>query len=96
MPAQLPTVGYEFAVKAARRDKTMIKLFVKSATALSLMLAASATAPAWSADRHSAAKCPYAKHKHVKRTVAAKPQPVRSIMLVESRKQDVQILSFGP
>ena len=75
----------------------MIKLIAKSTTALALMLAVSATAPAWSADRHSASKCPYAKHKHAKRTVvAAKPQPVRSIMLVESRKRDVQILSFGP
>ena len=74
----------------------MIKLIAKATAAISLMLVASATSPAWSADRHSAAKCPYAKHKHVKRTVAAKPQPARSIMLVEHRKQDVQILSFGP
>lgn len=75
----------------------MIKLIAKATTAFSLMLAASVTAPAWSADKHSASKCSYAKHKHAKRTVvAAKPQPARSIMLVEHRKQDVQILSFGP
>lgn len=75
----------------------MIKQIAKATAGISLMLAALAAAPAWSADRHSASKCPYAKHKHAKRaTVAAKPQPVRSITLVESRKLDVQILSFGP
>ena len=75
----------------------MMKQITKATAAISLMLAASVTAPAWSADKHSASKCSYAKHKHAKRTtVAAKPQPVRSITLVESRKQDVQILSFGP
>jgi hypothetical protein len=75
----------------------MIKQIAKATVALSLMLGASVAAPAWSADRPNASKCPYAKHKHAKRaTVAAKPQPVRSITLVESRKLDVQILSFGP
>jgi flagellar biosynthesis protein FliP len=75
----------------------MIKLIAKAATAVSLILAVSVTAPAWSADKHAAAKCPSSKHKHTKRTVvAAKPQPARSIMLIEHRKQDVQILSFGP
>ena len=75
----------------------MLKLIAKVATAISLMLSASLAAPAWSADKQTSAKCPYAKHKHVKRTTtAAKPQAVRSITLVEHRKQDVQILSFGP
>ena len=75
----------------------MLKLIVKTAAALSLMLSASFAAPAWSAEKQTSAKCPYAKHKHVKRTTAAaKPQAVRSISLVEHRKQDVQILSFGP
>ena len=74
----------------------MMHAIAKAATAVSLMLALSATAPAWSAERHSAAKCPYAKHKHAKRVAAAKSQPARSVMLVETRKQDVQILSFGP
>lgn len=75
----------------------MIKQIAKTTAALSLMLAAFATAPAWSADKHGASKCSHAKHKAAKRTaVVAKPQPVRSITLVESRKLDVQILSFGP
>ena len=75
----------------------MIKLIAKVATALSLMLSASFAATAWSADKQTSAKCPYAKHKHLKRTTAAaKPQVARSVSLVEHRKQDIQILSFGP
>lgn len=76
----------------------MIKLLANSAVALSLMLSASVAAPAWSADKDSAsAKCPYTTHKHAKRKpLAAKPQPARSVMIIERRKLDVQILSFGP
>ena len=74
----------------------MLKILANTATALSLLLSASAAAPAWSAGKSGAhsANCPYAKHKHAKR--AAPPQPVRSVMVVEKRKLDVQILSFGP
>jgi flagellar biosynthesis protein FliP len=75
----------------------MIKQLAKVATALSLMLSASVAAPAWSADKSDAAKCPHARAKQAKRAIVApKAQPARSIMLVEQRKQDVQILSFGP
>lgn len=76
----------------------MSKLLAKATVALSLIVGASVTAPAWAGSIHHQ-KCPAAKHKHVKKSaVAAKPraQPSRGIMLVEHRKQDVQILSFGP
>jgi hypothetical protein len=71
----------------------MFKLLANATIAVSLMLAAST--PAWAGSLHDK-KCPAAKHKHGKKAVAAKPQPARGIMLVEHRKQDVQILSFGP
>jgi hypothetical protein len=75
---------------------TMSKLLANATIALSLMLGASVSTPALGAPMHSK-KCPAAKHKHAKpRPVAAKPQPARGVMLVEHRKQDVQILSFGP
>ena len=74
----------------------MFKLLTKATIALSLMLGASVSTAAWAGPVHSK-KCPVAKHKHAKqRPVAAKPQPARGVMLVEHRKQDVQILSFGP
>jgi hypothetical protein len=75
----------------------MVKLLANAAAALTLLLSTSLPAPAWSAEKPAGAKCPYAKHKQAKRTpVAAKPQPVRGVTLVEHRKMDVQILSFGP
>ena len=75
----------------------MIKLLANAAAALSLLAGASLASPALSADksRHKA-KCPYAHHKAKRTPIAAKPQPARGITLVEHRKQDVQILSFGP
>lgn len=74
----------------------MFKLLANAAAALSLMLSASVSAPAWAGKPHDA-KCPMAKHKHAKRTtVAPKAQPDRGVMIVDVRKQDVQILSFGP
>ena len=75
----------------------MIKLVANAATAISLMLSASVAAPAWSADKAGAAKCHHNKANQAKRsTTAVKSQPARGVMLVEKRKQDVQILSFGP
>lgn len=77
----------------------MTKELAKAATALSLLLSASFAAPAWSAGKAgtSAEKCPYAHKKQAKqKPVAAKPQAARSVMVVEKRKLDVQILSFGP
>lgn len=74
----------------------MTKLLVNATVVLSLMLGASVTAPAWAGKAHDS-KCSAAKHKHAKRKlVAAKPQPARGVTLVEHRKLDVQILSFGP
>ena len=75
----------------------MIKLLANAAAALSLLTGASVASPALSADksRHKA-NCPYAHNKAKRSTVAAKPQPARGITLVEHRKRDVQILSFGP
>jgi hypothetical protein len=76
----------------------MIKLVANTMVALSLMLSASVAAPAWSAGKNdSTAKCPNAKQKHAKqKAVAAKQQPARGVALVDKRKLDVQILSFGP
>lgn len=74
----------------------MSKLLANATIALSLMLGASVSTPAWAGKVHNQ-KCPAAKHTHAKpKAVAAKPQPARGVMLVEHRKQDVQILSFGP
>jgi hypothetical protein len=73
----------------------MIKLFANAATAFSLMLSASVAAPAWSADKSGASKCHH--NKMAKRSTATiKAPPARSVALVEKRKLDVQILSFGP
>lgn len=75
----------------------MIKLLANMATALSLLVSASVAAPAWSAGKagSSSANCPDAKKKlAAKRQTVA--QPARSVMVVEKRKLDVQILSFGP
>ena len=78
----------------------MIKLIANMATALSLLVSASVAAPAWSAGKLGAspANCPDAKKKLAKRqsTVPPPAQPARSVMVVEKRKLDVQILSFGP
>ena len=76
----------------------MLKLFANAAAALSLLAGASAASPALSADKSKGhkANCPYAHHKAKRTPVAAKPQPARGITLVEHRKRDVQILSFGP
>jgi hypothetical protein len=75
----------------------MLKQFAKIAASFSLMLTVSLAAPAWSAGKsNSQANCPYAKAKpeKAKRSMAA--VPTRSLMIVETRKRDVQILSFGP
>jgi hypothetical protein len=72
----------------------MTKNLVQAVTALSLMLSAAFAAPAWSAGKSGTGNCPYAKHRIAKRSVPA--TPARSVMVVEHRKLDVQILSFGP
>jgi len=75
----------------------MIKLLANAATAVSLLLSASVATPAWSAGKAGASKCHHNKAKQAKRSTATiKPQQARGAMLVEYRKQDVQILSFGP
>ena len=75
----------------------MMKLLANATAALSLLAGASVASPALSADKGHKANCPYAKHKKVKATATAnKPQPPRGITLVEHRKVDVEILSFGP
>jgi len=75
----------------------MIKLLANAATAISLMLSASVATPAWSAGKSGAAKCHHNKGKQTKiSTAAIKAPPARSVTLVEKRKLDVQILSFGP
>ena len=73
----------------------MLKPLANATIALSLLLSASVSAPAWAGGSHDR-KCTGAKHKHAKRvTVAARQQPARSVMIIDQRK-DVQILSFGP
>lgn len=77
----------------------MIKLLANATAALSLLAGASVASPALSADKSAGhkANCPYAKHHKAKRTIAtAKPQPARGVTVVDQRKLDVQILSFGP
>jgi hypothetical protein len=76
----------------------MIKLLANATAALSLLAGASVASPALSADKSTShkANCPYAKHKAKRATVAAKAQPARGVTVVEHRKLDVQILSFGP
>ena len=76
----------------------MIKLLANAAAALSLLAGASVASPALSAEKSGhKANCPYAHQKKAKRsTVAAKPQPARGVTVVEHRKLDVEILSFGP
>lgn len=73
----------------------MSKLLANAVVALSLMLSASVSAPAWAGKSHEA-KCPMTKHKHAKRVpVATKALPERGVTIVDQRK-NVQILSFGP
>ena len=75
----------------------MIKLLANAATAVSLMLSASVATPAWSAGKAGAAKCHHNKDKVAKRSTATiKAQPASGATLVEKRKLDIQILSFGP
>ena len=74
----------------------MIKLIANASTAISLLLSASVAAPAWSADK-AISKCHHSKGKLTKRSTATiKAPPARGVTLVEKRKLDVQILSFGP
>lgn len=76
----------------------MLKLIAKTIAGVSLMLTASVAAPAWSADKAAPAqakKCPKAKKAQAVRP-GASAQPARGISVVEKRKLDVQILSFGP
>ncbi len=75
----------------------MLKLLAKSVTALSLVFSASFAAPAWSAGNSvDERKCTAKKHSHAKKAVTPPAKPAKSMMIVETRKQDVQILSFGP
>jgi hypothetical protein len=68
--------------------------FIKAITATALILSASYAAPAWSAGKSGSGNCPYAKNKVAKRSTPV--APARSVMVVERRKLDVQVLSFGP
>lgn len=73
----------------------MSKILANAAIAISLMLTASVSTPAWAGKSHDA-NCPMAKHKLAKRSpVAAKAKPARGMMIIDQRK-NVQILSFGP
>ena len=76
----------------------MLKQLANIATALTLMLSASAATPALAGGSHDG-KCTGARHVHAKRIAAPparKAAPERGVMIVEKRKMDVQILSFGP
>jgi hypothetical protein len=75
----------------------MMMQFAKVAVSFSLLLSAPVAAPAYSAGKqHDKANCPYAKAKTEKAKRVAIAAPARGIMVVEHRKRDVQILSFGP
>lgn len=76
----------------------MLKLIAKTA-ALSLITSASFAVPAWADSSVEERKCTGAKHAQAKRVAAAparKTAPAWSVSIVESRKLDVQILSYGP
>ena len=76
----------------------MLKLLAKSVVSLSLITSASVAEPAWSAskDRAHKAKCNHAKQQAAKAKRVAIVQPDRGMTIVDKRKLDVQILSFGP
>ncbi len=75
----------------------MLKLLAKSVTALSLIFSASFAAPAWSAgNSYDERKCTAKKHNHAKKSTVPAAKPAKGVMIVETRKPDVQILSFGP
>lgn len=74
----------------------MIKLLANAATAASLLLSASVATPAWSAEKVGASKCQHKSQQAKRSTPVIKAQPARGVSLVEKRKMDVQILSFGP
>lgn len=74
----------------------MIMQFAKIAVCFSLLLSAPVAAPAFSSGKHDRANCPYAKAKHVQAKRIAVETPARGVMVIEQRKRDVQILSFGP
>jgi len=74
----------------------MYKLAANVAVAVSLLLSATGATPVMAGKPHDA-KCTAAKHKHSKRMVGqTKAKPGPGAMLVDKRKFDVQILSFGP
>lgn len=74
----------------------MMMQFAKIALSFSLLLSAPVAAPAFSSGGHDKANCPYAKARLAKAKRVAIETPPRGIMVVEQRKRDVQILSFGP
>ena len=71
----------------------MMMQIAKIAVCFSVLLSAPVAAPAFSTDK---ANCPYAKARQTQTKRIAAASPPRSIMIVEQRKRDVQILSFGP
>lgn len=73
----------------------MITQFARIAVSFSLLLSAPVAAPAFSAGKDKA-NCPYAKARHEQARRIAIASPPRGVMVVEHRKRDVQILSFGP
>ena len=76
----------------------MLKLLAKTVASLSLIMSASVAEPAWSAskDRAHKGKCPYADKRTAEAKRVAVNQPDRGMTIVEKRKLDIQILSFGP
>jgi len=75
----------------------MFMQFAKIAVSFSLLAAASDVAPAWSANKqHDQANCPLAKKKQEQARRSLALVTPRGAMLIEQRKRDVQILSFGP
>lgn len=75
----------------------MLKLLARSIAALALIAPASLAAPAWAGGSADERKCSNAKHRHSKPAASApRKAPVRSVTIIEKRKLDVQILSFGP
>ncbi len=76
----------------------MLSHLAKTLAAFSLILS-TASMPIWAAKAAASndKKCTAQKHDHAKKGVPrAKPTAAKSVTLIETRKLDVQILSFGP
>ena len=76
----------------------MFKLLANAAAAASLVLGVCAASPALASGKRHTANCPHSKAKQAKlaKRATVKAPPARGVTVIDKRKLDVQILSFGP